>query len=85
VAVVSAVPTPPSISFSVPGQVHINAGDVYDRCAADAPISAVCERGVAADDDKDGNMERQVLVCGSRCAQPSSIEWRGSAACHHVC
>jgi hypothetical protein len=65
-AVVSALPTPPSISFAVPGQVQINAGDVYDRCAADAPISAVCERGVAAYDDKDGNMERQVLVCGSR-------------------
>eukprot|EP00775_Hariotina_reticulata_P011535 gene11535-11678_t len=46
--------------------VQINAGDVYDRCASDASISAVCERGVAAIDAKDGNMERQVLVCGSR-------------------
>lgn len=61
-----APPTPPAISLLVPGAVQITAGDVYDRCADNAPISAVCERGVAAEDAKDGNMERQVLVCGSR-------------------
>jgi zinc transporter 1/2/3 len=65
-AAAPAPPTPPAISLLVPGPVQITAGNVYDRCADNAPISAVCERGVAAEDAKDGNMERQVLVCGSR-------------------
>lgn len=66
VITVSAVPTPPRVSLLVPGTVQIAAGDFYDRCADSAPITAVCERGVSAEDDRDGNMERQVLVCGSR-------------------
>lgn len=65
-AVAVAPPTPPTISLLVPGPVQIAAGQVYDRCAENAPLGAVCERGVSAEDDKDGNMDRQVLVCGSR-------------------
>jgi hypothetical protein len=61
-----AGPTPPRISLLNAGPVQIPAGDVYDRCADNAPISAICERGVSAEDDRDGNMERQVLVCGNR-------------------
>jgi len=33
----SAPPTPPSIRLVVPGTALIKAGDVYDRCADDAP------------------------------------------------
>jgi zinc transporter 1/2/3 len=61
-----AGPAPPRISLLNAGAVQIPAGGVYDRCADNAPISAACERGVAAEDDRDGNMERQVLVCGNR-------------------
>jgi hypothetical protein len=56
----------PSISLLVPGSVQITAGDVYDRCGASAPMSEICERGATATDDQDGNLDRQVLVCGNR-------------------
>jgi hypothetical protein len=62
----AAPPRPPNISLLVPGPVQITAGGVYDRCADSAPITDVCERGIAADDARDGNMERQALVCGQR-------------------
>lgn len=62
----AAVPTPPSISLLAPGAVQITAGAVYDRCAESAAINEVCERGATAEDAKDGNLDRQVLVCGNR-------------------
>lgn len=62
-----APPSPPNISLLLPGPVQISAGSVYDRCADAASITDVCERGVAALDAQDGNLERQVLVCGNRC------------------
>jgi zinc transporter 1/2/3 len=61
-----AGPAPPRVSLLNAGAVQIPAGGVYDRCADNAPVSAACERGVAAEDDRDGNLERQVLVCGNR-------------------
>jgi hypothetical protein len=63
---VAAVAVPPSISLLVPGAVQITAGGVYDRCAESAAINEVCERGATAADAKDGNLDRQVLVCGNR-------------------
>jgi zinc transporter 1/2/3 len=60
------LPTPPTITLAVPGAVRITAGDVYDRCADSASITDVCERGATADDTKDGNLDRQVLICGNR-------------------
>lgn len=58
-----AVPAPPTISLVVPGPVQITAGNVYDRCA---DITEVCERGATAEDARDGNLDRQILVCGNR-------------------
>jgi hypothetical protein len=65
---IALAPTPPSISLLVPGSVQITAGSVYDRCADSASITEVCERGPTAEDPQDGNLDRQVLVCGNRCA-----------------
>lgn len=73
------VPVPPSISLLVPGPVQITAGDVYDRCADSAAITELCERGATADDARDGNLDRQVLVCGNRCVQAVG-SWVGTQA-----
>jgi hypothetical protein len=62
----AAAATAPSISLLVPGTVQITAGDVYDRCGASAAMSDVCERGATAKDEQDGNLDRQVLVCGNK-------------------
>lgn len=58
--------TPPNITFATPGGVTIPAGFVYDRCAAEAPIGSLCETGVATADARDGVLDRQVFICGSR-------------------
>lgn len=68
-----SAPAPPTISLLAPGPAVVSVGSVYDRCADSAPISAVCERGVAAEDARDGNLERQVLVCGNRCVTAAPI------------
>lgn len=65
-AKVAAAPTAPRLSLVTPGAVQIVAGQVYDRCADSAPMGSLCERGASADDDKDGNLDRQVLVCGNK-------------------
>lgn len=59
-------PGPPSIRLRVPGSVQFDAGNLYDRCAADAPLGSLCEWGAAAEDARDGVLDGQVLVCGSR-------------------
>lgn len=61
-----AAPTPPSISLLVPGIAYITGATIYDRCADNAAITEVCERGATAEDASDGNLDRQVLVCGNR-------------------
>lgn len=59
-------PSPPSISLRVLGSVQFAAGSLYDRCAADAALGSLCEWGAAAEDARDGVLDAQVLVCGSR-------------------
>jgi hypothetical protein len=59
-------PGPPSISLSVPGSVQFDAGSLYDRCGADAPLGSLCESGATAEDARDGVLDGQVLVCDSR-------------------
>jgi hypothetical protein len=49
-----------------PGVAYVPMGVVYDRCGPGANFSAVCDPGVVARDFLDGNLERQVLVCGTR-------------------
>lgn len=65
-APVAIAPTPPSVRLLVPGSVQITARGVYDRCADSAVITEVCERGATAEDPRDGNLDRQVLICGNR-------------------
>eukprot|EP00879_Flechtneria_rotunda_P033240 GHRR01036794.1.p1 GENE.GHRR01036794.1~~GHRR01036794.1.p1 ORF type:complete len:1082 (+),score=385.26 GHRR01036794.1:389-3247(+) len=65
-AAASAGLSAPKLSLLVPGVAHISAGQGYDRCADDTPLSVTCERGVSATDTQDGNLDRQVLVCGNR-------------------
>jgi hypothetical protein len=59
-------PSPPSISLRVPGSVQFDAGSLYDRCAASAPLGSLCESGAAAEDARDGVLDGQVMVCGNR-------------------
>jgi hypothetical protein len=35
----------------------------YAVCTASSPLSAVCDRGAAAADAEDGNLEARVLAC----------------------
>eukprot|EP00878_Enallax_costatus_P029067 GHUV01031454.1.p1 GENE.GHUV01031454.1~~GHUV01031454.1.p1 ORF type:complete len:208 (-),score=19.07 GHUV01031454.1:247-870(-) len=74
-AALVALPTPPRLSLLVPGAMQITSNQGYDRCADDAPVGAVCERGSSAADTKDGNMDRQVLLCGNRCEGALSFFW----------
>jgi hypothetical protein len=59
-------PSPPSIRLRVPGSVQFDAGSLYDRCGAHAPLGSLCESGAAAEDAKDGVLDGQVMVCGNR-------------------
>jgi zinc transporter 1/2/3 len=59
-------PRPPRVTLLGPGTAYVPMGAVYDRCSPGANFSAVCDQGVVARDFLDGNMERQVLVCGTR-------------------
>ena len=61
----AALATPPNITLLGAPAVELQAGDPYDRCAATAPLNAVCDRGAAAADALDGALDRAVTVCGS--------------------
>jgi hypothetical protein len=61
-----AAPTPPRLTLLGPSIVEVPAGGVFDRCAATATAGSLCDQGVAAEDTQDGNMDRQVMICGSR-------------------
>lgn len=64
-ATAAAVSTVPNITLLGPSYVEVQQLAVYDRCAANAPIGAICDRGASASDDRDGNLDRFVLVCGA--------------------
>jgi hypothetical protein len=65
-AAAAVPPGPPSISLRLPGSMQVDAGSLYDRCAADAPLGSLCELGATAEDAKDGVLDGQVMVCGNR-------------------
>jgi hypothetical protein len=65
-AAAAVPPGPPSISLRLPGSVQVDAGSLYDRCAADAPLGSLCELGATAEDARDGVLDGQVMVCGNR-------------------
>jgi hypothetical protein len=61
-----SAPTPPRVTLLGPSTVEVPAGGVFDRCAATATAGSLCDQGVTADDAQDGNMDRQVMICGNR-------------------
>ncbi len=54
----------PAIALNGPAYVEVPQLGLYDRCAASAAVGAPCDRGAAARDDQDGNLDRFVQVCG---------------------
>ena len=61
-----AVPKQPNITLVGPSTQEVLAGTVYDRCSLGAPVGTVCDEGAIAEDAKDGNLNRMVMVCGNR-------------------
>lgn len=59
-------PTAPVLTLQGPAHQEVAAGAVYDRCAANAPMAAVCDRGAAAYDANDKALDRFVMLCGNR-------------------
>lgn len=59
-------PTAPNITLNGPVSVEFTAGTAYDRCASNAPLGTLCDRGATAVDALDGPLERTLFVCGSQ-------------------
>lgn len=57
---------PPVISLVAAGDVEVPVGFAYGRCSSTAPVGQLFEQGATAWDTKDGNLDRQILVCGHR-------------------
>jgi zinc transporter 1/2/3 len=62
----NAAPKPPRLRLLGPTTVEVVAGTIYDRCGASVAPGAVCDPGADVEDDTDGNLVRQLLVCGNR-------------------
>jgi hypothetical protein len=61
----AAAATRPSIALIGPAYVEVPQLGSYDRCAPSAAVGALCDRGATAADDRDGNLDRFVSVCGA--------------------
>ncbi|PNH08676.1 hypothetical protein TSOC_004773, partial [Tetrabaena socialis] len=61
----------PRIALNGDRRVEINQLANFDRCAKVADFRADCDKGVRSVDPKEGNLERQVLVCGQPFLPPA--------------
>lgn len=59
-------PKPPRLTLLGPSTMEVVAGTSYDRCGANVVPGVVCDPGADVEDDTDGNLIRQLLVCGNR-------------------
>ncbi|PNH08675.1 hypothetical protein TSOC_004770, partial [Tetrabaena socialis] len=67
----SSDPLAPRIALNGDRRVEINQLANFDRCAKVAAFRADCDKGVRCVDPKEGNLERQVLVCGQPFLPPA--------------
>jgi hypothetical protein len=61
-----ALPKPPTMTLVGLSAQEVLAGTMYDRCSPGATVGALCDEGATAEDEKDGNLNRMVMVCGNR-------------------
>ncbi|GIL59275.1 hypothetical protein Vafri_14181 [Volvox africanus] len=59
-------PESPMMVLRGPRFVELQQNETYDRCPLSASFTAVCDRGARAEDPREGNLDRSVLVCGQR-------------------
>jgi hypothetical protein len=70
---------PPRITLLGPSVVEVVAGTSYDRCSASVPPGVVCDPGADVEGGADGNLVRQLMICGNRCGVLVAGNTRGFA------
>lgn len=73
--------TAPKLSLAASGAAEVPPDGLYDRCAPHSILGALCELGVTAMDVVDGNLDREVRVCGSRWVAHSTCTMTGCMLC----
>ena len=59
------VDEPPVLRLRGSANVEVDQFQPYVTCSANAPLTALCDRGATASDAEDGNMDNQVQACSS--------------------
>lgn len=68
----STTASPPVLSLVGPATVYLQLLQTYKKCEKTDPLTAVCDRGVTATDDMDGDLAGVVEVCRANNSSSSS-------------